>query len=116
MIKTTIAQKDISMAFKVPEIGEWYVDRELGQLFEVVAFDDHGHSIEIQYVDGELAEVDIEGWRQMSVQSAAAPEDWAASYEVSREDNPFEDLSGDNLIDPLNTIESELFEGSDPFG
>ena len=74
------------MAFKIPEIGEWYIDQQLGQLFEVIAFDDHEHSIEIQYVDGELSEVDIEGWRQMSVKTAAAPEDWSASYEVSRED------------------------------
>lgn len=104
------------MAFRVPEIGEWYVDRQLGQPFEVVAFDDHERTIEIQYVDGEVSEVDIEGWRQMSVQSAAAPEDWSASYEVSREDNPSEEIAGNNPNDPLATIESELFEGSDPYG
>ncbi len=104
------------MAFKVPEMGEWYVDRELGQTFEVIAFDDHERTIEIQYVDGEVSEVDIEGWRQMSVQSAAAPEDWSASYEVSREDNPISEIAGENENDPLTTIESELFEGSDPYG
>ena len=104
------------MAFKVPRIGEWFLDRELGQTFEVIAFDDQGGFIEIQYLGGEISEVDIEGWRQMSVQGAAPPEDWSASYELSREDNPLEDVSGDNLIDPLNSIESDLFEGSDPFG
>ncbi|MBT5331633.1 MAG: hypothetical protein HOL48_07625 [Porticoccaceae bacterium] len=102
------------MAFRAPEIGGWYIDLQLNQHFEVVAFDDHERTIEIQYVDGELSEVDMEGWRQMSVESAAAPEDWSASYEVSREDGPFEEMSN-SMNDPLATLESELFEGSDPF-
>lgn len=88
------------MAFRAPEIGGWYIDLQLNQHFEVVAFDDHERTIEIQYVDGELSEVDMEGWRQMSVESAAAPEDWSASYEVSREDGPFEEMSN-SMNDPL---------------
>ena len=102
------------MAFRAPEIGGWYIDLQLNQHFEVVAFDDHERTIEIQYVDGELSEVDMEGWRQMSVEPAAPPEDWTASYEVSREDGPFEEV-GSSMNDPLATLESDLFEGSDPF-
>ena len=102
------------MAFRAPEIGEWYIDLQLNLHFEVVAFDDHERTIEIQYVDGEVSEIDLEAWRQMSVESAAAPEDWSASYEVSREDSPFEDI-GNSANDPLATIESDLFEGSDPY-
>lgn len=102
------------MAFRAPEIGEWYIDQQLNQHFEVVAFDDHERTIEIQYVDGELSEIDMEGWRQMSVEPAAAPEDWSASYELSREDGPFEEVGG-SMSDPLATLESDLFEGSDPF-
>tara|TARA_B110000483_G_scaffold147265_1_gene175661 strand:- start:29266 stop:29607 length:342 start_codon:yes stop_codon:yes gene_type:complete len=113
MMKAT-NKGDSIMAFKVPEIGEWYMGRQLGQQFKVVAFDDHERTIEIQYVDGELSEVDIQGWRQISVQAATAPEDWSASCEVSREDNSIDEFSGDNRNNPLTTIEPELFEGSDP--
>jgi hypothetical protein len=103
------------MAFKAPEIGSWYIDLQLNQYFEVVAFDDHARTIEIQYVDGEVSEIDMEAWRQLPVEAAAAPEDWAASYEVSREDNPFEGEGFNaNEPNPLATIESDLFEGSDP--
>ena len=102
------------MAFRAPEIGEWYIDQQQNQHFEVVAFDDHARTIEIQYVDGEVSEIDLEAWRQMSVKSAAAPEDWSVSYEVNREDGPFEE-TGIPAGDPLATIESELFEGSDPY-
>lgn len=104
------------MAFRTPEIGAWYIDLQLNQHFEVVALDDNERTVEIQYVDGELSELDLETWRQMSVETAAAPEDWSASYEVSREDNPFEEEKFDVLKgDPLATIESEIFEGSDPY-
>lgn len=101
------------MAFRAPEIGEWYIDLHLNQHFEVVAFDDNDHTIEIQYVDGEVSEIDAEAWRQMSIEPAAAPEDWTASYEVSREDGPFEDTIN-SMNDPLAILESDIFEGSDP--
>ena len=104
------------MAFRVPEIGEWYVDLQLNQHFEVVAFDDHARTIEIQYVDGEVSELDFDSWRQLSVEPAAPPEDWAASYEVSREDNPFEDYWAEgDALDPIATLESEMFEGSEEY-
>ena len=102
------------MAFRIPVIGEWYIDPQQNQHFEVVALDDHSRTIEIQYVDGELSEMDFDSWRQMAPEAGAAPEDWTASYEVPREDNPFEDFNSDaSSIDPLGSIESELFEGSE---
>jgi hypothetical protein len=102
------------MAFQAPEIGVWYIDLQLKQQFEVVAFDDSERTIEIQYVDGEVSEIDLEAWRQLPVELAAAPEDWSASYELEREDNPFDETAS-QVGDPLATIESDLFEGSDPY-
>ena len=63
-----------------PTIGLWYQDAQ-HRYFEVVASDDD--SIEIQFHDGNVEEVDMDTWEQLLVISAAAPND---------ELNPFEEL------------------------
>jgi hypothetical protein len=44
-----------------PGIGDWY-RLNGGQLFEVVAVDDDDGTIEIQYFDGAVEEMDVEDW------------------------------------------------------
>ncbi|HUO18956.1 MAG TPA: DUF6763 family protein [Steroidobacteraceae bacterium] len=44
-----------------PGIGDWY-RLNGGQLFEVVAVDDDDGTIEIQYFDGTVEEMDVEDW------------------------------------------------------
>jgi hypothetical protein len=103
------------MAAKAPLIGEWYTDQDTQQLFEIVAFDDQGLSVEVQLVDGEVSEFDIETWHTLNLELAAPPEDWSASYEVSREDIDFIELANDYLTDPLATLELESLLGYDDF-
>ena len=100
------------MAFRVPGIGEWFIDKSNGQLFEVVAIDEQGSTIEIQYVDGELGEYETEVWGAQDIESAAAPEDWSAPYEVASEDRNA-DTFGFMQEDPLNMIEPEVMLGID---
>lgn len=100
------------MAFRLPQIGDWYIDRGSGMHFEVVAIDDSARTIEMQCVDGELSEMDFESWGEMDIESAAPPEDWSAAYELGRDDDPWGDsFESDN--DPLTSLESDIFEGSD---
>jgi len=103
------------MAAKAPLIGEWYADQDTQQLFEIVAFDDQGLTVEEQFVDGEVSEFDIETWHSLNLELAAPPEDWSASYEVSREDIDFNELSNDYLADPLATLEPESLLCYDDF-
>ena len=59
-----------------PGIGDWY--RLNGaQLFEVVAVDDDDGTIEIQYFDGTVEEMDVEDWEAQweegGLEAAEAP-------------------------------------------
>lgn len=101
------------MATLAPEIGDWFLDGQK-QLFEVVAIDDHAATIEIQYVDGEVSEIDMESWRRLPLEAAAPPEDWAAPYEMENDMAPDEPVAS-ALYDPLNLVESEMFEGYEDF-
>lgn len=105
------------MASKFPEIGGWYEEMETGDTFEVVAIDESAATIEIQYVDGELSELDFESWLQMALIPAEAPEDMNASYELSSEDSyGYDNMLGPDIMDdPLSSIESDTLYGLEDY-
>ena len=71
-----------------PILGNWYRNMESGRLFEIVAID--GDSIEIQYFESEVEEIDIDNWYEQPLEMAAEPEDWSG---------PFDDLVADDFGD-----------------
>ena len=78
------------MTKPAPVIGEWY-RRPGGESFEVVAIDRDDRTIEIQYFDGTVEEMDIEDWEAQwedgAIEAGEAPEDWTGSVDVEPEDD-----------------------------
>jgi hypothetical protein len=72
-----------------PIVGHWYRG-DTDELFEVVAIDDQDETIEIQYFDGSVTEVDFETWndqlRDELIEVADAPEDWSGAVDVESGD------------------------------
>lgn len=103
------------MGSQVPVIGAWYQEATEDQIFEVVAVDEYAGSVEIQYMDGEISELDFETWQQMLLLSAKPPEDWRVSYELSHEDSLIVDdiFVPDNWGDPLSDVDSDTIYGLD---
>lgn len=60
-----------------PIVGNWYQHVEKGIDFEVVAVDEETTSVEIQYVDGTLDEINLDDWYEIDLEPAEPPEDWA---------------------------------------
>jgi hypothetical protein len=104
------------MATQQPGIGDWY-RLNGGALFEVVALDDDDGTIEIQYFDGTVEEMDIEDWEAQwdegALESAEAPEDWSGSVDVENSDNEVRN-SADSLNDDRELRASSL-DGIDLF-
>jgi hypothetical protein len=73
------------MVNPIPVIGKWY-ERPGGESFEVVALDADDGTIEIQYFDGTVEELDLDEWREEEIREAEAPEDWTGSVDVEPED------------------------------
>ena len=73
------------MAMVYPVIGNWY-RRANGALFEVVAVDEDDATIELQFFDGTIDEVDFEAWQQLLIEKVGAPEDWSGSVDMDPED------------------------------
>lgn len=61
-----------------PVIGQWYRDVD-DRIFEVVATDDD--SIEIQFYDGDVEELDTEVWDELVVIAIAEPNDASGPFD-----------------------------------
>lgn len=92
-----------------PKVGEWF--RELnGKTFEIVAVDDG--TVGIQYFDGDVAEVDMDVWFEMELQSIEEPEDWSGPYDNVVKDDFGDTGTGSHPEDwngPLDEIEREEY-------
>ena len=104
------------MTSPVPTIGAWY-RRSGGDSFEVVAFDEDDGTIELQYFDGTVEEMDTEDWEsqwaERTLETAEPPEDWSGSVDVESIDDPAtgSDYAGDerglhaSSIDGIDSLE-----------
>lgn len=86
------------MNFLKPIVGQWYRGHT-NELFEVVAIDEEDETIEIQYFDGTVTEVEFDSWNEQlldeMIDLADAPEDWSGAVDVESEDldREFEDTA-----------------------
>jgi len=94
------------MVVVAPVIGDWY-QKPGRQLFEVVAVDEADSTIEIQFFDGSVAEVELEAWNDSRYVSAVAPEDYSGSLDIEREDYGVElNVAGQkDWADPLDYLD-----------
>ncbi|MFO7306415.1 MAG: hypothetical protein C0P74_012935 [Gammaproteobacteria bacterium] len=84
-----------------PVIGAWYSHQ--GTLFEVVAIDPEDGTVEVQYFDGTLDEMDLESWADEEIEEVEAPDDWTGPVDIEPEDydEEREAPAGSTWSDPL---------------
>jgi hypothetical protein len=89
-----------------PRVGDWYQNIS-GENFEIVALDDDEATLEIQYFDGAVEEVDFDSWHELEIAPIEPPEDWSGSMDIERADYGVDlELTAPNdKINPLDEIE-----------
>jgi hypothetical protein len=99
------------MSNPAPVVGNWYA-RSGGDSFEVVAIDRDDSTIELQYFDGTIEELDFDEWRDEEIVAASPPEDWTGSVDVDPEDTENEfDLAPGNGASPFDAIDRGEADG-----
>ena len=93
------------MALTLPSIGDWFVHPG-GDLFEVVAADEDDATIEIQYFDGTIEELEVDSWLELKCRAAEPPEDYSGSMDIEREDYGLEaETTWQTPRDPLDYLD-----------
>lgn len=106
------------MAKRRPVISKWYQDVSEDEIFEVVAIDEDSDTIAIQYVDGDISEIDFDTWRQMILLPAEPPDDLREIEYLDDDedvDNPRSNYREPLWEDPFDDSKSEDYGDDDDF-
>jgi hypothetical protein len=76
-----------------PVAGQWYENLEEEESFRVLSVDEDSELVEIEYLDGDIEEIDLEAWHEMDLELTQEPEGWAESQQDDDEDD--DDLDED---------------------
>jgi len=99
------------MSNPAPVVGKWFAHPG-GDSFEVVAIDRDDSTIEIQYFDGTIEELDFDEWREEKIEAAEPPEDWTGSLDVDPEDTENEfDAAPGNGSSPFDALDRGEADG-----
>jgi hypothetical protein len=89
-----------------PVAGQWYQNVEEEEQFRVLSVDEDSELIEIEYLDGDIEELDVEGWHEMDLEKIDEPEGWSESEEEEDEDED-DDWDDDDEDDDEDWEEEE---------
>src|ERR1700733_3316968 len=87
-----------------PVAGQWYENLEEEESFRVLSVDEDSELVEIEYLDGDIEELDIEAWHEMDLDRIEEAEGWSESDD---EDDAEEDEDWDDDEDNDEEDEDE---------
>lgn len=91
-----------------PTPGQWYENLEEEESFRVLSVDEDSELIEIEYLDGDIEEIDVEAWHEMDLELTQEPEGWSdADEEEDEEDEEEEDEDEDDDDDDWDDDDDE---------
>lgn len=93
-----------------PVAGKWYRDLESDETFQVLSVDPDEELIEIQHLDGDVEELDMDGWAEMDLDPSEEPEGWSGSGDDDLDD---EDLDEEELDDDDDDWDDDEDEDED---
>ena len=84
-----------------PVPSQWYENVEEEESFRVLSVDEDSELIEIEYLDGDIEEIDLETWHEMDLERIEEPEGWSESddEDVDEDEDEEDDEDEDDWDD-----------------
>ena len=70
-----------------PVPSQWYENLEEEEQFRVLSVDEDSELLEIEYLDGDIEEIDLETWHEMDLEKIQEPEGWSESDDEDEADD-----------------------------
>ena len=98
-----------------PVPSQWYENVEEEESFRVLSVNEDSELIEIEYLDGDIEELDLEAWHEMDLEKIAQPEGWSESddEDVDEDEDEEDDEDEDDWDDDED--EDEVDEERDEY-
>lgn len=79
-----------------PVAGQWYENVDENESFRVLSVDEDAELIEIEYLDGDIEDLDLDTWAELDLEKIDQPEGWSgADDEEDDEEDEDEDWDED---------------------
>jgi len=98
--------------------GQWYENVEEDESFRVLSVDEDSERHKIEYLDGDIEEIDLETWREMDLERIEEPEGWSESDDEETEDEDDwdeEDEEDEDEDDDWDEDEDEVDDERDEY-
>ena len=99
-----------------PVVGQWYENIDENDSFRVLSVDEDAELIEIEYLDGDIEEIDVDTWAEFDLEKIEQPEGWSGA-DISDDDDDDEedddDWDDDEDDDDDDEEDDDLDEESD---
>ena len=98
-----------------PVPGQWYENLEEEESFRVLSVDEDSELLEIEYLDGDIEEIDLESWHEMDLERIQEPEGWSESddEDTEEEDEDWDEEDEEDEDDDDDWDEDEEDEGDE---
>jgi hypothetical protein len=94
-----------------PVPSQWYENLEEEESFRVLSVDEDSELVEIEYLDGDIEEIDLEAWHEMDLEKIEEPEGWSESDdEDTDEDEEWEEDEDEDDDDDWDDDDDEVDE------
>jgi hypothetical protein len=100
-----------------PVVGQWYENLEEEESFRVLSVDEDSELVEIEYLDGDIEELDIEAWHEMDLDRIEEPEGWSEpdDDDEDEEDEDWEEDDDEDDDDDLDEDEDDVDDERDEY-
>jgi hypothetical protein len=90
-----------------PVPGQWYENLEEEEPFRVLSMDEDSELVEIEYLDGDIEEIDLETWHEMDLELTQEPEGWSEANEEEEDEDEEDDDWDDEDEDEDDDLDEE---------
>ena len=95
-----------------PVAGQWYENIEEDDCFRVLSVDEDAELIKIEYLDGDIEEIDADVWAEFDLDKIEQPEGWSGEDigDAGEEDDADWDEDDDEDADEDEDLDEETDE------
>ena len=78
-----------------PVVGQWYENIDENDSFRVLSVDEDAELIKIEYLDGDIEEIDADIWAEFDLDKIDQPEGWSGEEIGAPDEEDDEEDDGD---------------------
>jgi hypothetical protein len=90
-----------------PVVGQWYENIDENDSFRVLSVDEDAELIEIEYLDGDIEEIDVDTWAEFDLEKIEQPEGWSGADITDDDDDEDDDEEDEDEDDDWDDDEDD---------